>query len=252
MVNVLRKTKALGEGCLPQFLKGFWDQNIWKLLLVLFSHQVVSNSLQPHRLHHTRLPCPSLSPGVCSNSCQNSVIPFSCLQSFPASGSFLICRFFTSGGQSIGVSTSVLPRNIQDWSPWGWTGWISLQSKGLSTVFSSTTVWIWNSLALREPLDDCSLEMVVVKMATWWDLGNHCCNFAGREPGGYKPQCHLVPPSSLFPGPPWAGHSAKRARVAVLRVDLCRSTEIRVETHITRICKSQWKPWAHLDIGRES
>ena len=102
---------------------------------------------------HARLPCPSPSPGACSNSCPlswwchptilSSVIPFSsCLQSFPESGPFLMSQFFTSGSQSIGVSASapVLPVNIQDWFPLGWTGWISLQSKGLSRVFSNTTV----------------------------------------------------------------------------------------------------------------
>ena len=99
----------------------------------------------------TRLPYPSPTPGACSNSCPSSqwchptnlssVIPFSsCLQSFPASGSFLMTQFFTSGGQSIGASASVLPMNSQDWFPLGWTGWISLQSKGLSRVFSNTTV----------------------------------------------------------------------------------------------------------------
>ena len=106
-----------------------------------------------HGLQHTRLPCPSLSPGVCSNSCPLSrechptilspVVPFSsCFQSFPASGSFLMSQYFTLGGQSIGasVSASVLPMNIQDWFPLGWTGWISLQSKRFSRVFSNTTV----------------------------------------------------------------------------------------------------------------
>ena len=102
---------------------------------------------------HTRPPCPSPTPGVYPNSCSlsswcrqtisSSVVPFSsCLQSFPASGSFQMSQLFTSGGQSIGVSasTSVLPMNTQDWSPLGWTGWISLQSKGFSRVFSNTTV----------------------------------------------------------------------------------------------------------------
>ena len=89
-------------------------------LLLLFSCQVVSNCLWPHGLWHTKLPCPSLSPGVCSNSCHStissSVVPFSCSQSFPASGSFPMSQFFSSGGQSIGVSAlaSVLPMNIQD------------------------------------------------------------------------------------------------------------------------------------------
>ena len=108
-------------------------------------------TLQPHGLQHARPPCPSPTPRVYSNSCplsrwchptiSSSADPFSsCLQSSPASGSFLISQFFASGGQSIGVSASVLPMNIQDWFPLGLTGWISLLSKGLSRVFSSTTV----------------------------------------------------------------------------------------------------------------
>ena len=121
---------------------------------VQFSRSVVSNSLQPHELQHARPPCPSPTPGACPNSCplswwchptiSSSVIPFSShLQSSPASGSFPKIQFFTSGGgQSIGVSASasVLPMNIQDWFPLGWTGWISLLFKGLSRVFSNTTV----------------------------------------------------------------------------------------------------------------
>ena len=119
-----------------------------------FSQSVMSDSLQPHELQHAKLPCPSSTPGVYSNSCpssrwchptiSSSVVPFSsCLQSFPASVSFPVSQFFTSGGQSIEVSasTSVLPINIQNWFPLGLTGWISLQSKGLlSRVFSNTTV----------------------------------------------------------------------------------------------------------------
>ena len=119
-----------------------------------FSQSVMSDSLQPHELQHAKLPCPSPTPGVYSNSCpssrwchptiSSSVVPFSsCLQSFPASVSFPVSQFFTSGGQSIEVSasTSVLPINIQNWFPLGLTGWISLQSKGLlSRVFSNTTV----------------------------------------------------------------------------------------------------------------
>ena len=117
------------------------------------SHSVVSDSLRPHGLQHDRPPCPSPTPGVYSHSCPlslwcrptilSSVVPFSSgLQSFPASGSFPVSQFITSGGQSIGVSASapVLPVNIQDWFPLGWTGWISLLSKGLSRVFSNTTV----------------------------------------------------------------------------------------------------------------
>ena len=122
-------------------------------LLLLFNCSVMSDSLQPHGLQHARLPCPSSSPGACSNSCplsqwchptiSSSVIPFaSCLQSFPASGSFPMSWLFALGGQSIGASASasVLPMNIQDWFSLGLTGWISLQSKGLSRVFSNTTV----------------------------------------------------------------------------------------------------------------
>ena len=111
------------------------------------------DSLQPHGLQHTRPPCPSPTPRVYSNSCPlsrwchpsipSSVIPFSsCPQSLPASGFFSMSQLFSWGGQSTGVSASasVLPMNTQDWSPVGWTGWISLQSKGLSRVFSSITV----------------------------------------------------------------------------------------------------------------
>ena len=118
-----------------------------------FSRSVVSNSLQPHWLQHTRHPCPSPTPRACSNSCPlhwwyhqtipSSVILFSsCFPSFPASGSFLMSQFFASGDQSIGVSASatVLPMNIQDWFPLGLIGWIFLQSKGLSRVFFNTTV----------------------------------------------------------------------------------------------------------------
>jgi len=119
---------------------------------VQLTPSVMSNSLRLHGLWQARSPCPSPIPRAYSNSCpssqwchptiSSSVIPFSCLQSFPASGSFPMTRFFASGGQNIGVSasTSVLLMNIQDWFPLGWTGWISLQSKGLSRVFSNTTV----------------------------------------------------------------------------------------------------------------
>ena len=118
-----------------------------------FSCSVVSDSLRPHESQHARPPCPSPTPGVYSNSwplsqwchptISSSVVPFSsCLQSSPASGSFQTSQFFASGGQSIGVSASrsVLPMNIQDSFPLQWTGWIFLQSKRLSRVFSNTTV----------------------------------------------------------------------------------------------------------------
>ena len=125
-----------------------------KILLksVQFSRSVVSNSLQLHGLQHTRLPSPSPTPGTCSNSCplsqrchptfSFSVIPFSFLQSSPASGVLAVSQFFASGGQSIGAlaSASVFPMNIQGWFPLGLTGLIPLQSKGLLRVFSSTTV----------------------------------------------------------------------------------------------------------------
>ena len=120
---------------------------------VQFSHSVMSDSLRPHGMQHARLPCPSPTPRACSNSCplsrwchptiSSSVVPFSsCLQYFPASGALPLSQLFTSGGQSIGASASasVLPMSIQDWFPLGWTGWISLQSKRLSRVFSNTTV----------------------------------------------------------------------------------------------------------------
>ena len=121
--------------------------------LVQFSCSVVSISLQPHELQHARPPCPSPTPGVHSNSrpssqwchpaISSSVVPFSsCPQSLPASQSFPMSQLFAWGGQSTRVSAlaSFLPKNTQDWSPLEWTGWISLQSKGLSRVFSNTTV----------------------------------------------------------------------------------------------------------------
>ena len=143
----------------------FWSYSLWYrfffffskhlgLILLLFSCWVMSDSLQPHGLQHTRLPSRSPSPGTCSNSCplshwchldmSSSVIPFSSyLQSFPTSGTFLMSWIFALGGQSIGASASasVLPMNIQDWFPLGLTGLISLESKGLSRVISSTTIW---------------------------------------------------------------------------------------------------------------
>jgi len=120
---------------------------------IQFSCSVVFDSLWPHEPKHARPSCPSPTPGVHPNTCpsswwchptiSSSVVPFSsCPQSFPASGSFQMSQLFASGGQSIGISAlaSVLPMNTEDWSPLGWAGWISLQSKGLSRVFSNTTV----------------------------------------------------------------------------------------------------------------
>jgi len=127
--------------------------SITNAIWIQFSHSVMSDSLWPHGLQHTSLPCPSIYSGAYSNSCSSSqwchptvssfVIPFSsCLQSFPASGSFPKTQFFASGGQITGVSASasILPMSIQDGFTLWWTGWISLQSKGLSLVFSNTTV----------------------------------------------------------------------------------------------------------------
>ena len=129
------------------------EENHAILLSVQFSCSVMSESLQPHEQQHFRSPCPSPTPGVYPNSCplsrwchpaiSSSVVPLSsCLQSFLTSGSFQMSQLFTSGGQSVGVSASisVLPMNIQDWFPLGLTGWIFFQSKGLSRVFSNTTV----------------------------------------------------------------------------------------------------------------
>ena len=131
----------------------FKAKSIMSFSSVHFSHSVVSDSLWPHESQHARPPCPSPTARVYPNSCPSSpwghpaitssVIPFSfCPQSLPASGSFPRSQLFSWGGQSIGVSASasVLPMNTQDWFPLGWTGWISLQSKGLSRVFSNTTI----------------------------------------------------------------------------------------------------------------
>ena len=136
-------------------------------IIVQFSRSVVSDSLRPHEPQHARPPCPSPTPRGCPNLCSlsrwchptisSSVVPFSsCFPSFPASGSFQMSQLFTSGGQSIGISasTSVLPMNTQDWSPLGWTGWISLQSKGLSRVFSNTT-------GSKAPILQCSAFFIV-------------------------------------------------------------------------------------------
>ena len=134
---------------LYQYLQRYWT-DVYNTS-VQFSCSVMSDSLRLHESQHTRPPCPSPTPGVypnsypssqsCHQAISSSVVPFSCPQSLPASGSFPMSQLFTSGGQTIGVSasTSVLPMNTQDWSPLGWIGWI-LQSKGLSRIFSNTTV----------------------------------------------------------------------------------------------------------------
>ena len=131
-----------------------WNSFAFSMILsIQLSRSVMSDSLWPHEPQHARPPCPSPTPGVHPNPCQlsrwchptilSSVIPFSsCPQSLPASGSFPMSQLIASGGRSIGVSasTSVLPMNTQDWSPLGWTSWMSLQSKGLSRVFPNTIV----------------------------------------------------------------------------------------------------------------
>ena len=153
--NLYGNTKNLdSQNSLEQNEWSWKNQSLWLQTFssVQFSQSVVSKSLRPHGLQHARLPCPSPTPRAYSNSCpsiqwchptiSSSVIPFSCPQSFPASGSFQMSQLFTSGGQSIGVSASasVLSLNIQDWFPLGWTGLFSLQSKRFSRVFSNTTV----------------------------------------------------------------------------------------------------------------
>ena len=148
LLNSQRQTQVLLSRWAKEWM-GVKKRRYWKLIIYV----VVAQSLPPHRLHHTRLSHPSQSPGVCSNSCplsqwyhptiSSSIFPFSsCPQSFPASGSSPMSQLFTSGGQSIraSASASVLPMNIQGWFPLGLTGLISLQSKGLSRVFSSTTL----------------------------------------------------------------------------------------------------------------
>ena len=139
----------------------------------------MSHSLWPHGMEHASLPCPSLSPGVCSNSyplsrwCHPNISSYvalfsSCLWSFPASGSFPVSRFFASGGQSIGASASasVLPMNIQGWFPLGLTGLISLLSKGLSRVFSSTIVWK-HSILRCSALEDGKGQGILACCSPW-------------------------------------------------------------------------------------
>ena len=160
------------------------EQNAQRLKAgsVHFSRSVVSDSLWPHGLQHARLPCPSPTPGVYPDSCplsrwchptiSSSVVPFSsCLQSFPASRSFPMSQLFALGGQSIGVltSTSVLSMNTQDWSPSEWTGWISLQSKGLSRVFSNTVVQNFQELK-----EDSAIRM-------WGVFGAFACLLHGES-----------------------------------------------------------------------
>ena len=150
---LIKGDRTVGDDFVYTFEKNSKETDLIRFSLVQFSHSVMSSSLWPHELQHDRPPCPSPTPGVHPNPCllsrwchpaiSSSVVPFSShLQSFPASWSFPMNWLFTSGGLSIGISasTSVIPMNTQDWYPLGWTSWISLQSKGLSRVFSNTTV----------------------------------------------------------------------------------------------------------------
>ena len=158
----------------------------------------MSDSFWPHGLQHTRLPCPSPSPGVCSNSCplshwchpttSSSVTPFSsCPQSYPASGSFPMSQLFISGGQSTGASASasVLPVNIRGWFPVEWTGLISLQSKRLSRVFSSTTVRKHQFFG-AEPTWPHKYSRIICEMNEYqddiiagWSSQRRCCRLNG-------------------------------------------------------------------------
>ena len=173
----------------------------------------MSHSLRPHESQHARHPCTSPTPGVYPNSCpsswwchpatSSSVIPFSsCPQSLPTSGSFQMSQLFTSGGQSIGASASasVLPVNTQDWSPSGWTGWISLQSKGLSRVFSNTTVQkhqffgtqLGYSKFVSTYLYYCALYFHSIYVTNWWPVTS-----AWRSPFSISCKIDLVVMNSL-------------------------------------------------------
>ena len=170
-----------------RIIRIFTSTLLWELSMfndtwnssVPLSRSVMSDYLWSHELQHDRPPCPSPTPEVCPNSCplsrwchptiSSSAIPFSsCPQSFPASGSFQMSQLFTLGGQSIGVSTwtSVPPMNTQDWSPLGWTGWIFLQSKGLSRVFSNTTVE--SAKAHTDCLRNITCQYYERLLFCWW------------------------------------------------------------------------------------
>ena len=198
------------SNALSFFLK-IYVELIYNIVLVSSVQQYESTFVQwlscvwPYGLQHAGLPCPSPSPGACSNSCplsqwchptiSSSVIPFSsCPQSFPASGSFQMSRLFASDGQSIGTSasTSVLPMNIQDWFPLGWTGLISLMPKGLSRVFSSTTVNPkWNQPWIFIGRTDVEAEAPILWPPLWCKEPSHwkgpwCWERLKAEEGGNR------------------------------------------------------------------
>ena len=172
---------------------------VWSVLCCYCSVAQPCPTLRPHESQHTRPPCLSPTPRVCSNSCPlsqwchptiaSSVVPFSsCLQSFPASGSFPVSQFFASGGPRIRASASAsgLPMNIQDWFPLGWTGLISLLSKGLSRVFSNTTVWKHQFFSTQPSL---------------WSNSQECVSFTFlicRHNDIYRTQLILFPLFSAF------------------------------------------------------
>ena len=170
---------------------------------VQFSHSVMSDSLWPHELQHARPPCPSPTPGAYSNSCpssqwchpaiSSSVVPFSsCPQSLLASGSFPMSQLFAWGGKSIGVSASAsfLPMNTQDWSPLGWTGWISLQSKGLSRIFSNTTVQKHQFFSAQLSSHPYMTTGKTIALTRQIFVGNLTCGY-------FFSKCYLLPTNIL-------------------------------------------------------
>ena len=186
--------------CTQEPLSGPWRASIQS---VRFSRSVVSDTLQPHGLQDARLPCPSSNPGAHSNSClssqwchptmSSSVIPFaSCLQSFSASESFLMSQFFASGGQSIGASASasVLPMNIQDWFTLGLTDWIFLHYRGLSRVFSNTTVKKHQLFVTQPALWSNShihtWQLETIALTTWTCVGKVIDIGRGKKNKSYK------------------------------------------------------------------
>ena len=203
----------------PNYLLKAPPPNIITFSSVQFSHSVVSDSLRPHEPQHARPLCPSPTLRAFPNSCplsqwcyptiSSSVVPFSfCPQSFPASGSFQMNQLFASGGQSIGVSAlaSVLPMNTQDWSPLGWTGWISLQSKGLSRVFSNTTVqkrqFFGAQLSLQS---NCHIHTwPLEKPQTWLDGPSFAKLEVMISTFGLGGNIHV---QSVAPGKKWIFHS---------------------------------------------
>ena len=200
----------------------------------------MTSSLQPHRPQHTRPPCPSPAPGVHSNSrplsqwchpaISSSVIPFSsCLQSFPASGSFLESQFFSSGGESIGVSASasVLPMNIQGWFPLGWTGWISLQCKGLSESSPTPQFKSINFLVLiflYSPTLTSIYDYCINALTRWTFVGKVLSllfNMLSRLVITFLPRSLLISwlqtPSAVILEPP----KIKSATVAIVSPSIC-------------------------------